>query len=72
MNLEITGKKQFALCVFSDGVMIVRSSWLVEENDIECYIPPMLQYNNMLKCQESPITTWPRFPVVEIVCESGK
>ena len=65
-------KGNFTLCVFSDGIMTVRTSWIVfEEHEVFC-LCPSASSGKVLRETVDPPDSWQSYPVHEILLYSGK
>lgn len=66
-------EQSYLLCQFTDGLMIVRSSWLIEVDGIrKCFLPGNKDYVHTIKNTKLPGEKWTSHDVVEILLGSGK
>ena len=64
--------KKYSLCLFADGVMIVRSSWFIyDEEDLFCLCPEKLTSSTLEGC-DTPNEDWRPHRVLEVLKQSGK
>lgn len=63
--------KKYSLCEFVDGVMTVRTSWLIFDDQVHCLCPKMCT-TKILREVDEPSEEWTPFIVTEILMSSGK